>query len=167
MLSTKYKYWKAIRDIRLCYQCEKNHGKIYLIEEVIIPKPPLHPKCRCKIERVAAFYAGDATNNKNNGADWWLKYYGELPEYYITAEEAYLLGWERGKKLSKVVPDKMLTAGVYNNRDGHLPDAVGRIWYEADINYQSGKRNSCRIVWSNDGLIFVTFDHYETFCEIV
>ncbi len=43
----------------------------------------------------------------------------------------------------------------------------GRTWYEADINYSNGKRNKQRILYSNDGLIFVTYDHYETFIEIV
>ena len=56
--------------------------------------------------------------------------------------------------------------GIYQNDDKYLPDKYGRIWYEADINYKSGKRNSQRIVWSNDGLIFVTYDHYQTFYEI-
>ena len=45
-----------------------------------------------------------------------------------------------------------------------VPD---RIWYEADINYKSGYRDSKRILWSNDGLIFVTYDHYRTYCEII
>ena len=37
------------------------------------------------------------------------------------------------------------------------------------INYglkNSGKRNRQRIVYSNDGLIFVSYDHYQTFYEI-
>ena len=55
----------------------------------------------------------------------------------------------------------------YQNRNGHLPSRTGRQWYEADINYTRGKRNSHRVVWSNDGLIFVTYDHYQTFVEIV
>lgn len=61
----------------------------------------------------------------------------------------------------------MLTGGMYNNKNKHLPDAPGRVWYEADINYYEGKRNKHRILWSNDGLIFVTYDHYETFYEII
>ena len=65
------------------------------------------------------------------------------------------------------MPDRMITRGQYYNDDGHLPQAPGRIWHEADINYTSGKRNSQRILWSNDGLIFVTYDHYETFYEII
>lgn len=61
----------------------------------------------------------------------------------------------------------MLTKGVYKNRDKRLPDALGRIWYEADINYSFGCRGGERILYSNDGLIFVTYDHYATFVEIV
>ena len=57
--------------------------------------------------------------------------------------------------------------GEYKNYNGHLPVAEGRIWQEADINYTDGKRNDCRILWSNDGLIFVTYDHYLTFIEII
>ncbi len=61
----------------------------------------------------------------------------------------------------------MLARGTYYNDDGHLPTLKGRIWNEADINYKSAKRNSQRIIWSNDGLLFVTYDHYKTFFEIV
>ncbi len=56
---------------------------------------------------------------------------------------------------------------IVNGYNYHLPQENNRIWYEADINYKEGKRNSQRIVWSNDGLIFVTYDHYKTFYEIV
>ena len=55
---------------------------------------------------------------------------------------------------------------IYQNSNGHLPDSPDRIWYEADINYYSGKRNKHRILYSNDGLMFVTYDHYRTFYEI-
>lgn len=50
-----------------------------------------------------------------------------------------------------------------------MSDAVaeGRVWYEADINYTGGYRRRHRILYSNDGLIFVTYDHYETFWEVV
>lgn len=67
----------------------------------------------------------------------------------------------------KFIPEKMIIGGVFNNTNKHLPDAPDRIWYEADINYYKGKRNGHRILWSNDGLIFVTYDHYLTFYEIV
>ena len=55
---------------------------------------------------------------------------------------------------------------VTNNDEGRLPQASGRIWYEADINYTSGYRGLDRIYYSNDGLIFVSYDHGYTFYEI-
>lgn len=61
----------------------------------------------------------------------------------------------------------MLTKGIYRNSNGHLPRAVGRVWYEADINYNKGFRSLARVVFSNDGLVFVTYDHYLTFYEVV
>lgn len=61
----------------------------------------------------------------------------------------------------------MMTRGIYQNRNKHLPYKLGRIWYEADINYYEGRRNRHRLLWSNDGLIFVTYDHYATFYEII
>ena len=61
----------------------------------------------------------------------------------------------------------MIGGDIYKNLEGKLPDEDGRVWYEADINYTEGKRNRQRIVYSNDGLIFVTNDHLQTFYEIV
>ncbi len=104
---------------------------------------------------------------KTNGADWTLKHKGLLPEYYITPDELETLGWESGKRVSKFTDGKMFFKGIYDNDDLHLPQKPERIWYEADINYTGGKRKKQRIVWSNDGLIFVTYDHYETFYEII
>lgn len=116
---------------------------------------------------MAAVYAGDGTKSGQDGADWWLKPYGRLPAYYIAEEEAKQLGWKWGKSPSKFAPGRMITMGVYENRNQHLPQAPGRIWYEADINYYSGRRNRHRVLWSNDGLLFVTYDHYNTFMEMV
>ena len=110
--------------------------------------------------------AGTATIRSTEGADWKLKYDGVLPDDYITLKGLKTLGWRKGKTVSSIVTGKLLTKGVYKNKNGHLPQTPRRIWYEADINYITGKRNSQRILWSNDGLIFVTYDHYETFYEI-
>lgn len=60
----------------------------------------------------------------------------------------------------------MIGGDPYKNKERKLPSAPNRIWYEADINYISGERNRQRILYSNDGLIFVTYDHYQTFHEI-
>lgn len=61
----------------------------------------------------------------------------------------------------------MIGGDPYYNENGHLPNALGRVWYEADISYVSGFRSDCdRILYSNDSLIFVTCDHYKTFYEV-
>lgn len=86
---------------------------------------------------------------------------------FITKQHLKSLGWKRGKAISNFANGKMLTKGIYYNSNGHLPSTPGRVWREADINYKTGKRNSQRVLWSNDGLIFVTYDHYETFYEII
>lgn len=165
--SSKYKHYLSKDDPHRCKECEDNHGKIYLIHEPPDPNPPIHQNCRCVIELMQAIKAGTATIHGLDGADWTLKYNDELPEYYISAFDASLHGWKHGKWPSNFVPGKTITIGIYKNYNEHLPVASGRIWYEADINYTTGKRNSQRILWSNDGLIFVTYDHYETFYEIV
>lgn len=165
--SKKYKHWVSIIDLVRCEPCEDNHGKIWFISENPNPKPPAHVSCRCKIKSMQSIAAGTATINGIAGADWTLKYSNSLPNYYIAKDEIIAQGWKKGKWPSNFMPNKMITSGIYNNDDGHLPQSAGRVWYEADINYKSGKRNGQRILWSNDGLIFVTYDHYKTFYEIV
>lgn len=165
--SINYKNLRAILDLRTCKDCRSLHGKIYDINDTRIVEPPLHENCRCKIETMEAINAGDATKDGEAGADFWLKYFDKLPVYYVSKEEAKAGGWRPGKAPANFLPNKMITGGIYNNSNGHLPQAEGRIWYEADINYYEGKRNKHRILWSNDGLIFVTYDHYETFYEII
>lgn len=165
--SSNYKNWKAELDLKTCIDCRSRHGQIYRIDEVVDPAPPLHNNCRCDIIPMESIEAGNATKNNNDGADYWLKYFGEIPEYYITKEELIKYGWSNGKNPSKFAPGRMYFKGVYSNSDGHLPDTPGIIWYEADINYYGGRRNRHRVLWSNNGLIFVTYDHYETFYEII
>lgn len=152
--SNNYKIWYASLDLKTCFDCADKHGRIFLINDTSFKEPPLHIGCRCTLEETEAVEAGNATHNGTEGADYWLKYYGEL-------------GWEYGDKPSKFAPSRMLGGSVYDNGDRHLPDKVNRILYEADINYTPGRRNLHRIVWSNDGLIFVTYDHYHTFYEII
>ena len=142
------------------------HGKIFPMRQLLSVRPPLHPFCRCKIKPMDAITSGYATRDGTAGADYWLKMYGQLPSNYINKTALLDAGWYRGQAPSDYIPGKMATMGIYQNRDGHLSSALGRTWYEADINYYSGKRNSQRVLWSNDGLVFVSYDHYRTFVEI-
>ena len=150
-----------------CVDCKDSHGKVYSLEDDPNPAPPIHPNCRCQIVPTIAIEAGRGTKDGENGADWWMKHHSVLPEYYASEFDFRALGWKPGQSPSKFAEGKMMTRGIYLNDDGHLPSALGRIWYEADINYYDGKRNKHRLLWSNDGLLFTTYDHYGTFHEIV
>lgn len=169
MISQNYRMWRAeLLDISTCSTCRDLHGKVYEIGKKSQPNPPIHPNCRCRIAEMPARYAGETTKMGKVGADYWLSKYGKLPDYYISKSVAKKKGWipEQGN-LSDVLPGVMIAGGVYSNSDGHLPETDGRIWYEADLDYSGRFRGSKRILFSNDGLIFVTFDHYETFVEII
>lgn len=167
MYSSKWKMWKTIIDLKTCLICRQNNGKIYGIKDKVHPSPPIHPNCRCIIEKMKSLLAGMATKDGAYGADFYLKVYGKLPDYYITPAEAIYKGWNSKKgDLHLKCPGKMIYGGIYQNINKHLPNAPNRIWYEADINYISGYRGTDRILFSNDGLIFVTYDHYGTFIEV-
>ena len=158
---------KSKEDAESGTACYELHGKIYPINDEADPHPPLHPHCRCGIETMDAMEAGQATALGINGADYYLAKTGNLPDYYITKSEAEdNYGWNPGRDAIGGETGKMLGGDIYNNENGHLPDVSGRIWYEADINYVGGSRGGERIVYSSDGLIFVTYDDYRTFVEI-
>ena len=165
---SKWVKWESQNDITTCVECKKLHGKIFATKEVeAIALWPRHQFCRCKLDGMDVLPAGYATQDGLNGADYWLIHNGKLPKNYITKKEAEKLGWKNNKgNLADVTNGKMIGGDIYKNREGKLPQASGRIWYEADINYTSGHRGTERILYSNDGLIFVTYDHYQTFYEI-
>ena len=97
-----------------------------------------------------------------------LKNSGKLPKDYITQSEAKALGWNNGKALQNFAPGKKLGGDIFLDLEKKLPSATNRTWYEADvgINYALKRSNpnnpAYRILFSNDGLIYGTFDHYET-----
>lgn len=94
----------------------------------------------------------------------YLYVFRELPPNFITKDEAYDLGWSSKKgNLWDVAYGLVIGGDEFGNREGLLPEARGRQWYECDINYEGGYRGSERILFSSDGLIYVTFDHYESF----
>ncbi len=110
---------------------------------------------------------GTATDRGFDGADAWLLYRNRLPDYYVTKDVAKTKGYRRKKNnLADVLPGYMIGGDEFLNDKKKLPCAHGRIWYEADIDYTYGKRNLKRILYSNDGLVFVSEDHYQTFYEI-
>lgn len=95
----------------------------------------------------------------------YIHQYNKLPDYFITKKEAMNLGWSPGEDLWKYAPNKSIGGDHFGNYENSLPSKEGRTWTECDINYKGGSRGSDRIVFSNDGLIYGTSDHYKTFIK--
>ncbi len=100
----------------------------------------------------------------------YLREFGELPPNYITKKEAQALGWVSSQgNLWEVAPGKSIGGDRFGNYEGQLPEEKGRKYFECDIDYHleqeqyRGGRNAKRIIFSSDGLIFYTEDHYNTF----
>ena len=94
---------------------------------------------------------------------FYLDTYGTLPNNFITKAEARELGWEGGG-LEDYAPGKCIGGDVFGNYEGLLPEKEGRIYYECDIDtLGASSRGAKRLVYSNDGLIYYTEDHYDSF----
>lgn len=94
----------------------------------------------------------------------YLHTYKKLPENYLTKREAEALGWEASRgNLWDVTKEQSIGGDRFYNREEKLPMVPGRKYYECDIGYRGGFRNALRIVYSDDGLIYYTEDHYDSF----
>ena len=106
----------------------------------------------------------DGTYTSKEEVAAYLHQYQRLPDNFITKNEAKKLGWVSNEgNLGEVAPGKSIGGDRFGNREGLLPEADGRKYFECDINTDGGYRGAERIVYSNDGLIYYTGDHYETF----
>lgn len=93
----------------------------------------------------------------------YVHLFGHLPGNYITKKEAEKLGWSGGS-LEPYAPGKCIGGSRFGNYEGLLPEAEGRKWTECDIDtLGANSRGAKRLVFSNDGLIYYTEDHYEHF----
>lgn len=107
--------------------------------------------------------AEDGSYTSKDEVALYIHTYGHLPENYITKDEAYDLGWKSKGTLDEVAPGMSIGGDYYGNYEGVLPDEPGREYHECDIDYESENRNGKRIVYSNDGNIYYTEDHYNSF----
>jgi hypothetical protein len=166
--SSSFANWMSKLLPNSCQYCIEKHGKIFDISVLDYKlEADAHERCKCVYVPMRTKMVGTATDLGMNGADAYIVYFGHLPDYYIRKKHARQFGWQDWKgNLDDVLPGKMLGGDSYKNKEGKLPIAPGREWYEADINYIEGYRNRERILFSNDGLIFATYDHYQTFYEI-
>lgn len=101
---------------------------------------------------------------KHEEVGLYLHAFCELPPNYVTKDEARDMGWDSSKgNLWEATGGLSIGGDKFGNREGLLPEAKGRQYYECDVNVTSSKRGAERIVFSDDGLIYFTEDHYESF----
>ena len=113
-------------------------------------------------QRVNVQKNGNYTSKEQVAA--YINKFGYLPSNYITKEQARKLGWVSSQgNLDKVAPGKSIGGDRFGNYENILPVKRGRNYFECDIDYHGGRRNAKRIIFSNDGLIYYTEDHYNTF----
>ena len=97
----------------------------------------------------------------------YLHEFWGLPANYITKDEARELGWSNKKdNLGEVAPGFTIGGDEFGNREGLLPSAPLRTWYECDVNRDDGRRSKERIVFSSDGLIYYTDDGFKSFTQL-
>ena len=90
----------------------------------------------------------------------YLHTYGELPDNFITKNEAQGLGWTGGS-VERYAPGMCIGGDTFGNREGLLPEGN---YHECDINTLGAEsRGAERIVWDTEGNIYYTDDHYESF----
>lgn len=108
----------------------------------------------------------DGTYTDKEHVAAYLHRFKTLPGNYISKNEAQQLGWKAKGSLDKVAPGKSIGGDRYGNYERLLPAKAGRTWKECDIDYVRGNRNAKRIVYSNDGLIYYTGNHYQSFTRL-
>ena len=108
----------------------------------------------------------DGTYTSKEEVAEYIHLYGRLPDNFITKKEAQELGWEGGS-LEPYAPGKCIGGNRFGNYEGLLPEEDGRVYTECDIDtLGADKRGAKRMVFSNDGLIYYTDDHYQTSTQL-
>ncbi|WP_233612822.1 hemagglutinin repeat-containing protein [Citrobacter sp. FDAARGOS_156] len=99
-----------------------------------------------------------------------LRNTGQLPQYYVDKTQAMTNGWKPGKALNNTNPGGQIGGDIFQNSTNILPSSAGRVWREADIGINNTMSRSnqpgTRLLYSNDGLLYITTDHYETATSI-
>ena len=127
-------------------------------EETEAPAAETEPE-----ETAAPLLDEHGTSDSKEDVALFIHLYGRLPDNYMSKKDAEKLGWEGGS-LERYAPGMCIGGSRFGNYEGLLPEAKGRSYTECDIDTLGEKsRGAKRIVFSNDGLIYYTDDHYESF----
>lgn len=116
-----------------------------------------------QIDETDDYLAKDGSYTSKEDVMNYLIQYGQLPDNFITKKEARKLGWSGGS-LEPYAPGKCIGGDYFGNYEEVLPVVSGRTYHECDIDTLNAKsRGAKRIIYSDDGQIYYTEDHYKTF----
>ena len=105
------------------------------------------------------------TYSSTEDVAYYLHVYGHLPDNYITKAEAEKEGWDSQRgNLWDVAYGASIGGDYFGNYEGRLPQ--GERYYECDVNYEGGYRGAERLIFTEDGDVYYTADHYETFVKL-
>lgn len=135
---------------------EAEEKDVEAVETPEVPKTPDVPQETQILE--------EGTYTSKEEVAEYIFLYGHLPDNFITKKEAKALGWVSSEgNLGDVAPGKSIGGDYFGNFEKNLPEKKGRDYHECDIDSSGGYRGAKRIVYSNDGLVYYTEDHYKTF----
>ena len=132
-------------------------------ENVLLEAAAGDDEASAPADEASASISEDGSYTSKDDVALYIHTYGHLPDNFITKKQAQALGWSGGS-LEPYAPGKCIGGSHFGNYEGILPEKDGRSYTECDIDtLGADKRGAKRIVSSNDGLIYYTEDHYETF----
>lgn len=135
-------------------------GELPAVTQSVLPAEETAPPAERDPE---ALVSEDGEYTDKDELALYIHLYGHLPGNFVTKAEAEAAGWTGGA-VDKVLPGKSIGGDRFYNREGLLPKASGRTWTECDVNSPAySGRGGERIVFSSDGLIYYTSDHYDSF----
>ena len=107
----------------------------------------------------------DGTYSGAQDVAYYIHVFGHLPDNYITKAQAEDAGWVSTEgNLWDVAYGMSIGGDRFGNREGLLP--AGETYYECDVNYTGGYRGEERIIYTDDGDVYYTADHYESFTKL-
>lgn len=140
---------------------------VLLMLAMVLPAASLAKEAAIRVDMAAYAVTENGEYTSMEEVAVYLTQFGHLPGNFISKRSAQALGWDsRAGNLDQIAPGKSIGGDRFGNYEGSLPDAGGRTWTECDIASDGGYRNGLRIVFSSDGLIYYTGDHYNTFTQV-
>lgn len=126
--------------------------------------PPASSAADTGEESLPASVEKDGSYTSPEDVAEYIHTFGTLPDNFITKKEAEALGWVSSEgNLWDVAPGKSIGGDYFGNREGLLPEGD---YHECDVNYEGGFRGGERIVYSDDGSIYYSGDHYQNFTQL-